>query len=44
MTQAVRLKPSAESYTWRGLVMLRMGNAIGAVRDTTRALEYDTRV
>ncbi|ABB37969.1 TPR repeat-containing protein [Oleidesulfovibrio alaskensis G20] len=42
MTQAVRLKPSAESYTWRGLVMLRMGNAIGAVRDTTRALEYDT--
>ncbi len=40
VTRAVRLAPSAETYTWRGLVMLRMGNALGAVRDTTRALEY----
>ncbi|MFV0421096.1 tetratricopeptide repeat protein [Oleidesulfovibrio sp.] len=42
MSRAVRLAPSAETYTWRGLVMLRMGNALGAIKDTTRAIQYDS--
>ncbi|GFM32992.1 tetratricopeptide repeat protein [Desulfovibrio subterraneus] len=41
LNKAVRLAPNVESYTYRGLVEMRLGNLMGAERDLSRAIELD---
>lgn len=41
LNKAVRLAPTAESYAYRGLVQMRLGNLLGADADLTRAISLD---
>ncbi len=43
LTRAIRLKPTAEAYAFRGLVSMRGGNALGARKDYDRSLDIDKR-
>ncbi|UZP67364.1 tetratricopeptide repeat protein [Desulfovibrio mangrovi] len=42
LNKAVRLAPTVESYSYRGLVEMRLGNLMGAERDLTRAIDMDS--
>lgn len=41
LNKAVRLAPSAESYAYRGLAEMRLGNLLGAESDLTKAIAID---
>ncbi len=41
LNKAVRLSPTVESYAYRGLVLMRLGNLLGAEKDLTRAIAMD---
>ncbi|WP_243451293.1 tetratricopeptide repeat protein [Desulfovibrio psychrotolerans] len=41
LNRAVRLAPTPESYAYRGLVQMRLGNYLGAEQDLTTAAEMN---
>lgn len=43
LTKAIRLRPVAENYAYRGLVSMRGGNALGAKKDFDRSLALDKK-
>ncbi len=43
LSRAIRLKPTAEAYAYRGLISMRGGNALGARKDYERSLAMNPR-
>lgn len=43
LTKSIRLNPVPMAYAYRGLVFMRMGNALGAQKDLTRSIEIDSK-
>lgn len=43
LTKAIRLNPTPSNYAYRGLISMRMGNALGAKKDFDRSLSLDSK-
>ena len=43
LSRAIRLKPTAEAYAFRGLISMRGGNALGARKDFDRSLQINSK-
>ncbi len=43
LSKAIRLKPTAEAYAFRGLVSMRGGNGLGARKDYDRSLALNPK-
>ncbi len=43
LSRAIRMRPTAEAYAFRGLVSMRGGNYLGARKDLDKSLDLDKR-